>query len=239
MRTPTMKTNYLIIPEVRNKYKAPFSLVVNSENSLLDGLKIESVLKVDTGCFLTTFALGNILNEEEAIIFKKRDIDLFRQGKVLAVRSFGVHDRHLKDSLKVSGKNKLKNCSDKELLKDPRVSFIHSTDNIFINKIPQGSLEFSVNYNRKTPSLLGVNFLKNVNSEIININGVSCFILNETMDNSLYSKVYSLLKRKLIIKDVIKQLEQEGYMANAINSAIINTVSNTYVTEDVFEEKEV
>lgn len=234
-----MKTNTIVIPELNNAYRSPFSLTILSQNALLDGMNIKGFIKVDTGCSFTAIALGGFLSPKEAKRCKQHDIELFRKGIIEARRSFGVHDRDKKKQLKNIGKYYLEDCTDEELLNDKMISFVHSTKTFCLNKTRIGDLEYKVSYDRKDPSLLGVNYLKNVKGELLIIDNRSYLVLNESLDDSIYAKVYNLLKKKLIIRDVIEILKREGYNQDNINSAIIDTVSNTYVTEDVFEEKEV
>ena len=226
-----MMINRIIVPEENLYYEVLYSLKVVSKNRFLDGTFFKGKMKIDTGCGISTISVSNIYKDIDSSILKLKDIELYRSGKIEAKRSFGVNDRKLQNSLKKDGKLDLSKCTDDEILNDEKVCFIHKTNDIKLNGLSFGELYFSINYDRPSPSLLGVNFIKNFNSEILKINGFSYFILGNEDNSTLLEKVYNLLKGKVIIKDIISELHKQGYNTQSINNAIVQAVQHTYLDE--------
>ena len=221
----------VVVPEVNLSYETNYGLNVSTVGSVLNGKYLGGKIKIDTGCGTTSLGVKGLFTSVDCRVLKIRDIDLYMSGKIKAVRSYGVHDRDLKNSLASQNKLDLKNCTKDEILNDKRVSFIHMTDDMKINGVSFGKTTFSVNYDRASPSLLGVNFLKEFHGELIKINNTSCFILGDKKDNRLIKKVYDLLREHLLIKDIISKLREQGYDVQSINNAVVEAVQHTYLDE--------
>lgn len=183
---------------------------------------------IDTGCQKTRVTYQDICINgvcNDPIFQKAIDIDMYRKKKLVATRSLGVNDTR--------SKIKIEDMSDAEILNDSSIGFVHRFNDFSINGLSLGSQDIRVFYKEKSPSLLGMDILKNLYWEYNK--GVLLIDFESGKSDKSYSICKKLLKRlifdkKYSIKES-KEVIKQKYPEINVDSIIVDLLEDTYYVD--------
>lgn len=219
--------------------KLKIALNNNAFSTLFDlnfkGNFLSSRIKIDTGCTLTSIALGDILKRDILNRYILDDYHSFLKcGYPKAVYSIGVNDRDVT-------RKGIFDYSDDEILKRNDVGFAYTVTNLTVGGISFGKSKVKIMYNRKGSSLLGMNILRNYNSRVIRLDNKCYFILNK---DCLSDKLNCMKLMKSLLYNTnktiedVKNIASKDYSEDCINDSLADLLSDQVVIGKIKEINE-
>lgn len=218
----------LIFPIEEYRITSPYNFSYNlNSSSFMKQMLFKGNLIVDTGCVRTSISAWDSIKDTKKLLYLKGlEIDNYRSGKVKCIVNHGMFEG--KDCIK--SVQELRKLKKEELMKVKNISFRHVVKDFSLNGVNFGEIALSITYDRKTSSLLGMNFLQRYNSEIRVIGNSAYFILDngKSENKSLYRLAVEGLNNHFKVSDVKKNLLMHA-SEEEVNALLIEVLGEEYL----------